>query len=80
MALKPRDPVVKQHGPRCSMCIARDRMTPDETAVLEGWIADLRYTHDLIVQYLAEGGYPDVAENAVMAHRRGGCWHMRHAR
>ena len=59
-------------GPRCTVCVIEQLLSPEDRKILEGAFADPRVTSGAIAKVLSDNGH-DVRTHTVQRHRRGGC-------
>lgn len=78
MALADVDVTNAKKGPPCSACLMVDRMTPEDRATLDGWMADPGITSRAILVALMDEGYDVPSEFTFGRHRARKCWGRRH--
>jgi hypothetical protein len=59
-------------GPPCGMAVILARLTPEDSAALQAYLADQQITTTIILRALTTEGHK-VGQNTVQRHRRGIC-------
>lgn len=77
MALADVDIVNAKKGPPCAACLMVDRMTPEDRATLDEWMADPGITSRAILVALLDEGYDVPGEHTFARHRARKCWGRR---